>query len=74
MKTTAVSKKSMRTARSLAGRQSVLAAKVPKLVVCGPVSRMTREEILAADALFLEKMKAGRAATQSSVELVRKGR
>lgn len=48
--------------------------KLPKLIVCGPARRMTREQIKADDAAFLEKMRGGRRSTQSAIELVRAGR
>lgn len=49
-------------------------AGLPKWVACGPDRRMSREEILAEDALFLSRMKRGAKAAQGAVALVREGR
>ena len=48
--------------------------KPARLVVCGPAKRMTRDEIMAEDAAFLQKMQGDHLAAKTSVELVREGR
>jgi len=73
MKTLSAATKSIRKPGPSA-RKAGAAPRSAKWVVCGSDRRMSREEILASDAAFLEKMRLGAKATKSSVELVRQGR